>query len=126
MTKAVAPPYTVASLKRCLCNIEGISDSMTARLFIASSSQAPMNDTERISLMSNIGPGLTAQEPMAFVVKISEIREAHSSLKFLGVAEALYSIQKQEPLPLNCTSFLNNTMVTPEIIALVANMFRHS
>lgn len=70
MTRAVAPPHTVASLKHHLCRIEDISDVESTSLFISISSQAPIDDAECISLLHDTGPGLTEQEPMALVVKL--------------------------------------------------------
>jgi hypothetical protein len=67
MATLVAPPHTARSLRRCLSSIEHIDRNIPTRLFIATSSQTPMNDAGRVSILANPGPGCTPNEPMALV-----------------------------------------------------------
>jgi hypothetical protein len=65
---SVAPPHTVTSIKRRICNAEAINDHTCTKLFIASSSQSPMEDEAGVSIIGNDGPGHTMEEPVALVV----------------------------------------------------------
>jgi len=68
---SVAPPRTVLLIKRRLCNIEGISDYPGSILFLSRSSQSPMDDGERVSILTPGGVGSTPEKPMELVVKES-------------------------------------------------------
>jgi hypothetical protein len=67
---SVAPPRTVASLKRRLCKLENISGDTT--LYVTLSSPTAMNDGDRILFHTDTRHGPTTQEPMAFVVQCSD------------------------------------------------------
>ena len=67
----VALPHTARSLRRCLSSIEHIDRNTPTRLFIATSSQTPMKDAGRVSILANPGPGCTPNEPMVLVANIS-------------------------------------------------------
>ncbi|EDR13903.1 uncharacterized protein LACBIDRAFT_321574 [Laccaria bicolor S238N-H82] len=83
-TKSFSPPYTVASIKLSLCELEGLSEPDKARLFTPLSSSAPKDDSARLSLEGPSGPGLSEQDPIALVVE-SEMRteEAAAQLEKL-------------------------------------------
>ena len=66
--RCVAPPHTASSLRRCLSNVQNISTGIQTNLFIATSSEAPMNDSDRVSILAHTGPGHTANEPVALVI----------------------------------------------------------
>jgi hypothetical protein len=68
--RSIVPPHTIASLKSLLSSVENISGD--TNLYVTLSSSTAMNDGERILLHTDTGPGLTAQEPMAFVVRCSD------------------------------------------------------
>jgi hypothetical protein len=70
---SVAPPQTVYLIKRHLCKIENISDFLGSILFLSGSSLSPLNDTERVSILTPGGPGSSPDEPMELVVKFSFI-----------------------------------------------------
>ena len=72
LAKSVAPPHTVSSLKRCLSKVESIVNHRQTSLYLSTSSQTPMDDGHRLSLLNGSGPGSIPQEPMALVVKSSE------------------------------------------------------
>ncbi|EDR03584.1 uncharacterized protein LACBIDRAFT_307071 [Laccaria bicolor S238N-H82] len=78
--KSVAPPRTVASLKRCLCKLEGLSEPDKALVFTPLSSPAPKEDSARLSFHAPSGPGLSEQDPIALVVesekRIEEITQS--------------------------------------------------
>lgn len=65
---SVSPPHTAASLKAYLCKIEDIPSVENATLYVALSSQTPMEDSTHLSLLGPSGPGLSEHEPMALVV----------------------------------------------------------
>lgn len=93
----VTPPHTVISLKRCLSGIENIDDNIPTTLFVAASSQTPMDDGVRVSILAYPGPGCTPDEPMAFVAKFSGV--GRSSL------EATQSEVELSPSPEGPTPF---------------------
>ena len=68
-TKSFAPPHTVASIKRSLCKLEGLSEPDKALVFTPLSSPAPKEDSARFSLYAPSGPGLSEQDPIVLVVK---------------------------------------------------------
>lgn len=66
--KQVTPPHTVASLKRCICNFEGIPQAfIRGQLFSDISSESPMDDG-RISILTSDGPGFNPEQPMSLIV----------------------------------------------------------
>ena len=68
-SKLFAPPHTVASIKRSLCKLEGLSEPDKALVFAPLSSPAPQEDSARISLYAPSGVGLSEQDPIALVVE---------------------------------------------------------
>jgi hypothetical protein len=69
----VAPPHTIASLKRCLCKQEGFSDYTHAKLFHSLSSQSPLDNNQDFSILSNTRPGHQPNDPLALVVSRHQI-----------------------------------------------------
>jgi hypothetical protein len=63
----VAPPHTVASLKRCISNAERFTYFDCDKLFIDISSDSPMDDELSVSILTNEGPGTTPEDSMALV-----------------------------------------------------------
>jgi len=63
---SVAPPHTVASIKRCLCAIERIGDYKGSKIFAELSSEDPLEEGH-IALMTYEGPGATPEWPMVLV-----------------------------------------------------------
>jgi hypothetical protein len=63
---SVAPPHTVASIKRCLCSIEKIGDYNGSKIFSDLSSEDPLEEGH-IPLMAYEGPGATPEWPMVLV-----------------------------------------------------------
>ena len=59
----------MASIRRTLCKIEGLSEPDKALLFIPLSSPAPKGDSARLFLSALSGPGLSEQDPIALVVE---------------------------------------------------------
>lgn len=68
--KAVAPPHTVASVKRCIAKQENFADLAGQRtvLFLTNSSQSCMDSTHKLSILDRTGPGSNPQEPLAVVI----------------------------------------------------------
>ncbi|KIM71222.1 hypothetical protein PILCRDRAFT_830490 [Piloderma croceum F 1598] len=73
LARHVAPPHTVGSLRRCLSSAENIDARVNTTtfiytsLFITTSSESPMDDSDRMSILAHSGPGHTANEPVALV-----------------------------------------------------------
>lgn len=59
------------SLKHCLLSVENIDCKTMASLFLAASSQTPLDDIDRLSILATPGPGWQPNEPMALVVNLS-------------------------------------------------------
>jgi hypothetical protein len=70
--RSVAPPHTVASLKKRLRDAEGVADHGRLELYLSCAAHSPMDDKSRISLLSGTGPGSFQQEPVALVVSNAE------------------------------------------------------
>ncbi|EDR07304.1 uncharacterized protein LACBIDRAFT_328177 [Laccaria bicolor S238N-H82] len=68
-TKSFAPPHTVASIRRSLCKLEGLSGPDKALVFTPLSSPAPKENSARLFLSAPSGPGLSEQDPIALVVE---------------------------------------------------------
>jgi hypothetical protein len=68
LARCVAPPHTASSLRRCLSTVENIGVNHHTSLFIATSSESPMDDSGRISVLVHSGLGYTPNEPVALVV----------------------------------------------------------
>ena len=64
----MAPPHTVASLKKYVCRIEGIEAPEKCSLFLSLVEKTPIGDDTRLSLRAKSGPGLSELEPMALIV----------------------------------------------------------
>ena len=67
-TLSIAPPHTVASLKRRIMNAEGVINQ-TINLFKDTDGEALMNETDHISFLDPLTtyPGQTEDEPIAIV-----------------------------------------------------------
>ncbi|KIJ97340.1 hypothetical protein K443DRAFT_9991 [Laccaria amethystina LaAM-08-1] len=78
-TKSFAPPHTVASIRRSLCKLEGLSEPDKALVFTAPSSSAPKEDSAHLSLYAPSGPGMSEQDPIILVVE-SEKRTKNITL----------------------------------------------
>ena len=70
----------MASIKLCLCKLEGLSEPDKALVFTPLSSPAPKEDSARLSLYAPSGPGLSERDPIALVVesekRIKEVIES--------------------------------------------------
>jgi len=62
----VAPPHGPTSIKRCISRVEGNPAFTLSDLFADTSSDTPLRGGH-ISLLGTDGPGLSPDEPMAFV-----------------------------------------------------------
>jgi hypothetical protein len=78
LARRVAPPHTASSLGHCLSNVEKIGTDIQTSLFIATSSESPMDDSDRMSILAHTGPGYTAKEPVALVISSLTARKLSS------------------------------------------------
>jgi hypothetical protein len=65
----IAPPRTIARLKRSICAIERVRDPSCMHLYISSTSPSPMSEEPPLT---SIDPGSTLEAPMALVIKAAE------------------------------------------------------
>ncbi|KIK06076.1 hypothetical protein K443DRAFT_308465 [Laccaria amethystina LaAM-08-1] len=78
LSRSVAPPHTVASLKRHICRIEGFESSgsdISYKLYSSLSERVPLEDSTRLSLRGNPGPGSSETDPMALMVAVSAVEK---------------------------------------------------
>ena len=66
--ESVAPPHSLASIKRLISRVEETPAFANADLFAEISSDTPMEEG-RISILGTDGPGLSPDNPMAIVQK---------------------------------------------------------
>lgn len=59
--------HTAINLQRRLSSFENIDFNIQTSLFVSASSQIPMDDTGRVSILTNSGPGCAPSEPLALV-----------------------------------------------------------
>jgi hypothetical protein len=67
-SKSVRPPHTAASLKRYICKIEGMEGPGKGALYLSLSERKPLDDSARLALRGNSGPGSSEVDPVVFVV----------------------------------------------------------
>ncbi|EDR00779.1 uncharacterized protein LACBIDRAFT_333821 [Laccaria bicolor S238N-H82] len=67
-SKSVRPPRTAASLKRYVCKIEGVEGPEKSALYLSLSEKKPVDDSVRLALRGNSGPGSSEVDPVVFVV----------------------------------------------------------
>ena len=67
-SKSVRPPHTAASLKRYVCKIEGVEGPEKTALYLSLSETKPVDDSARLALRGNSGPGSSEADPVIFVV----------------------------------------------------------
>ena len=67
-SKSVRPPHTAASLKRCVCKIEEVQGPEKSTLYLSLSEKKPLDDSARLGLRGNDGPGSSEVDPVVFVI----------------------------------------------------------
>lgn len=70
ITRLITPPHTSMSVKDHLCKIEGFKPGTASTLFESLLSQVTLEESTRVSLKKNSGPGLSEDDPMALVVEL--------------------------------------------------------
>ena len=97
-SKSVRPPHTAASLKRCVCKIEGVKGPEKATLYLSLSEKKPLDNSARLALRGNPGPGLSEVDPAVFVIdngvaekRLRSASKAGSDELPAGKAEQQYS-----------------------------------
>lgn len=78
--KLVTPPQTAINLRHCLSGAENIDEDIPTILFLSPSSQTYMDDTDRVPILANPGPGCEPDDPMALVVIFPEDRRPLESV----------------------------------------------
>jgi len=76
---SIAPPQTVLLIKRRICTIECIKDCFTSStLFCSRESKSPMDDGERVSILTPGSSGSDPKKPMELVVDIPRTIQGYS------------------------------------------------
>ena len=78
-----APPHTVASIKRSLCRLEGLSEPDKVLVFTSLSSPTPKETSARLSFNAPSGPGLSEHDLIALVVESEKRSKEVSQLEKL-------------------------------------------
>ena len=74
-SKSIAPPRTVASLKKYLCKIEGYQvETGKCNLYLSLGEKTPVEDSSRLALRGNSGAGSSEFDPVALIVGVKEKR----------------------------------------------------
>ena len=74
---SVPPPRTAKTVKRSIAKVENLKDRESTSVFLTPYSQAPMDDAEKITIVNGIGPGSTAQEPLALVTAMTDTERSN-------------------------------------------------
>ncbi|EDR00746.1 uncharacterized protein LACBIDRAFT_333832 [Laccaria bicolor S238N-H82] len=67
-SKSVRPPRTATSLKRYICKIEGVEGPEKSALYLSQSEKKPVDDSARLALRGDSGPGSSEVDPVVLVV----------------------------------------------------------
>jgi len=86
-SKSVRPPHTVASLKRYVCKIEGVEGPEKGALYLSLSEEKPLDDSARLALRGNSGPGSSEVDPVVFVVDKGAAEKRPKSMSNAGSNE---------------------------------------
>jgi hypothetical protein len=81
----ITPPHTVDLIKRFLCKQEGIPYSDKTSLFVSLTCESELDDKDRLQVLSGGGPGWSADDPMAIVIKDPLCSSSH----LMGNTEAV-------------------------------------
>jgi hypothetical protein len=73
----ITPPHTVDLIKRFLCKQEGIPYSDKTSLFVSLTCESELDDKDRLQVLSSGGPGWSADDPMALVIKDPVYSSSH-------------------------------------------------
>ncbi|EDR02820.1 uncharacterized protein LACBIDRAFT_332125 [Laccaria bicolor S238N-H82] len=103
LSRSVAPPHTAGSLKLRLRKIEGFEEG---DLYLSISEKSHVEDSTRLSLRRQVGPGLSKDDPVALVVSDPEKRQysqGNSLIVFLPLV--YYRIYDQGGQAVSNTAF---------------------
>jgi hypothetical protein len=82
----VAPPHTVASIKRCICKVEKIPNKdQDVQLFGSASETTPMNDDEHLAVLEGTGPGSSPKLSLALVCKLEDVPVGKFKVKLKAI-----------------------------------------
>lgn len=81
----VAPPQTALSLKRYVAKSESVDDPTWISLFLTLTSQEMVDDSQKIDILANSGPGFSEVDPVVLVAIIPNVGE----VKFRSAQAAL-------------------------------------
>ena len=81
------PPHTAASLKRYVCKTEGVEGPEKTALYLSLSEKKPVDDSARLALRGNSGPGSSEVDPVVFVVDKVAVEKRPKSANNAGSNE---------------------------------------
>ena len=88
-SKSVRPPHTAASLKKCVCKIEGVEGPEKGALYLSLSERKPLDDSARLVLRGNSesgpGPGSSEVDPVILVVDKGAAEKRPNSASNVGL-----------------------------------------
>lgn len=87
LSRSIAPPRTVASLKRHICRIEGFEPSgsdISYKLYSSLSEKVPLEHSTHLSrLRGDRGPGSSETDPMALMIEMSAVEKRSTAASTL-------------------------------------------
>ena len=86
-SRSVRPPHTAASLKRYVCKIEGVEGPEKTALYLSLSEKKPVDDSARLALRGNSGPGSSEVDPVIFVIDKGDAEKRPKSASNAGSNE---------------------------------------
>ena len=86
-SRSVRPPHTAASLKRCIWKTEGVEGLEKGALYLSLSERKPLDDSARLALRGNSGPGSSEVDPVIFVVDKGDAEKRPKSASNAGSNE---------------------------------------
>ena len=109
---SVAPPHTLASIKRRISRVEGAPELAHSNLFADISCYTPLKEGH-ISILRTDGPGLSPNQPMA-IVQLAIVQEESPSIpdgRYLIKNRAANIYWEAEKSPDNTVYFWHTTTV---------------
>jgi len=110
LSKSVRPPHTAASLKRYICKIEGVEGTEKDAVYLSLSEKKPLDNSARLALKGNSGPGSSEVDPVVFVVDYLDKGAPEKRLKSASkaVSNELPALKIEQRYGAPCSFVLKN------------------
>ena len=73
LPKLITPPHTASSVKKHICEIEGLSGAESSRLFESLSSRGAAAESSKLAVKGDSGLGLSKDDPIFLVVGVEDV-----------------------------------------------------